>query len=462
MENKENSISDYVNVVSFSASDGGGDFEEIQSRGYSRVVKVCRNGRWEVLKGLKPDRQSDPVFRTLLQKEFDIASRLDHDNIVRAYRMEEHPELGICIAMDYVDGRPLSDFLAEHPSRELRKKVALQLLSALDYCHAKQIVHRDLKPSNILVTRNGDNVKLIDFGLADSDDYAVLKGPAYTKAYAAPEQMQPGVAVDSRADIYAFGVLLKEILPYRYSHVARRCTKSNPQKRYPSAKALEKALRRADEVRKYLLLTAVVAAMLVGMVVLVEQIVKSNVPAQSSENQLVLSQASDLEDSLMPGKTVVLESEKTEPTTNKKEPQIDIASLTEKSVAQFRTICDSMYKAFRTEVSSGIICDEIFELKAQCCHIQLSCWQWSRVYARLPKPPTRLDIYGPIRERLGEVLGEYDFFAVENEYAKVHCYDVSGADEELERLKTEFNRIAGENAKYVRLMVNDSLFSVDS
>ena len=90
------------------------------------MVKVRRNGRWEVLKGIKPERQSDPVFRTLLQKEFDIASRLDHDNIVRAYRMEEHPELGICIAMDYVDGRSLSDFLAERLSRELRKKVALQ------------------------------------------------------------------------------------------------------------------------------------------------------------------------------------------------------------------------------------------------------------------------------------------------------------------------------------------------
>lgn len=263
MENKENSISDYVNVMSFSASDGGNNFEEIQSRGYSRVVRVRRNGRWEVLKGIKPDRQSDPVFRTLLQKEFDIASRLDHDNIVRAYRMEEHPELGICISMDYVNGRPLSDFIAERPSRELRKKVALQLLAALDYCHAKQIVHRDLKPSNILVTRNGDNVKLIDFGLADSDDYAVLKGPAYTKAYAAPEQMQPGVAVDSRADIYAFGVLLKELFPHRYCHVARRCTKNNPQKRYPSAKAVEKALRRAD-IAGVSLVAALLAAVLVA------------------------------------------------------------------------------------------------------------------------------------------------------------------------------------------------------
>ena len=462
MENQDNSISAYVNTLSFSDTGADTDYTEIASRGHSRIVKTRRDGRWVVLKGLKPEKVFDSLCLAMLGKEYAIAVQMNHPNIVQVYSRETNAELGPCIVMEYVDGRTLADFLAEKPSKKQRLKVLRELLSAMRYYHSLQIVHRDLKPSNILVTRKGDNVKIIDFGLADSDDYAVLKGPAYTKAYAAPEQMRPGVAVDSRADIYAFGVLLKELFPHRYCHVARRCTKADPQKRYPSAKAVEKALRRADEVRKYLLLTAVVAAMLVGMVVLVEQFVKSNVPAQSSENQLVLSRARDLEDSLMPGKTVVLESEKTEPTPNKKEPQIDIASLTEKSVAQFRTICDSMYKAFRTEVSSGIICDEIFELKAQCCHIQLSCWQWSRVYARLPKPPTRLDIYGPIRKRLGEVLGEYDFFAVENEYAKVHCYDVSGADEELERLKTEFNRIAGENAKYVRLMVNDSLFSVDS
>lgn len=273
MENKENSISDYVNVMSFSASDGGGDFEEIQSRGYSRVVKVRRNGRWEVLKGIKPDRKSDPVFQTLLQKEFDIASRLDHDNIVRAYRMEEHPELGICFAMDYVNGRPLSDFLAERPSRELRKKVALQLLSAMRYYHSLQIVHRDLKPSNILVTRKGDNVKIIDFGLADTDDYALLKGPAYTLAYAAPEQMQHGKPVDARADIYAFGKILGEVFPTKYRRVARRCTKDNPAQRYQSAEAVEDAMRGTDRMRVFFVTLALVATLVAGVIAVFGRII---------------------------------------------------------------------------------------------------------------------------------------------------------------------------------------------
>ena len=66
------------------------------------------------------------------------------------------------------------------------------------YIHAKQIVHRDLKPSNIMITHNGNHVKLIDFGLSDNDDFALLKQPAGTPGYISPEQIVSCLLYTSR------------------------------------------------------------------------------------------------------------------------------------------------------------------------------------------------------------------------------------------------------------------------
>ena len=177
---------------------------------------------------------------------------------MHTYAVENDPIAGRCIVMEYIDGRTLSQFLNEKPTKSRRKRVLLQLLNAMEYYHAKQITHRDLKPSNILITANGDNVKLIDFGLADTDDSAVLKGPAYTKAYAAPEQLKEGMSVDCRTDIYAFGVLLRQIFPHRYGSIARGCTRYKPEDRYQTAADICNAIERYDTVRKILPIVAVV------------------------------------------------------------------------------------------------------------------------------------------------------------------------------------------------------------
>ena len=84
---------------------------------------------------------------------------------------------------------------------DTQKKIAEELMDAVGYLHSKGIVHRDLKPENILITRNGEHLKLIDFGLADSDSYAILKQPAGTSGYMSPEQKVTAVA-DVRNDIY--------------------------------------------------------------------------------------------------------------------------------------------------------------------------------------------------------------------------------------------------------------------
>lgn len=79
----------------------------------------------------------------------------------------------------------------------------------MEYMHAKQTVHRDIKPSNIMLTHRGGDVKLIDFGLSDSETFCVLKIPAGTIGYMAPEQLQPGAKSDPCADIYSFGKVLE-------------------------------------------------------------------------------------------------------------------------------------------------------------------------------------------------------------------------------------------------------------
>lgn len=248
MANSEHpSTSGIPDALDFSMSVIFSQHEEIVAHGYCVLYRARRYGRWFVLKGLQPEHRHDPLYMAMLEKEFNMLTALDHPNIVHLYSHEVDAVAGPCIVMEYVDGRTLTDFLEEKPSLTARRHVTMQLLDAMSYYHSRQIVHRDLKPSNILITRNGDNVKLIDFGLADGDDYAVLKEPAYTEGYAAPEQKTPGATVDCRTDLFAFGVLLRLIFSHRFRYIAHRCTCTSPDGRYPSADAVKRALHRRDQ-----------------------------------------------------------------------------------------------------------------------------------------------------------------------------------------------------------------------
>lgn len=173
-----------------------------------------------MLKGLKEQYRQDENYKNLLHKEFDILISLQHPNIVSAYSMEEIPEMGTCIVMEWIDGITLEHWSGRKPEGE---GIFLQLLDAVHYIHAKQIVHRDLKPSNIMITHNGNHVKLIDFGLSDTDDFAILKQPAGTQGYISPEQIVSQQA-DIRNDIFSIGCILEKILPGKpYTAIIKRC-----------------------------------------------------------------------------------------------------------------------------------------------------------------------------------------------------------------------------------------------
>jgi len=215
----------------------------------SVILKAKYFGKWVAIKAIKPEFKNNPVFLDLFDKEFKNTFELEHEHIVRIYGKSKNINDPYYF-MEFVDGNQLTELIGENgiKSGALVKKLATQILSALEYCHKKQIFHRDLKPENILVTHKGDNIKLIDFGLALSDNYQDILSNAGTPIYMAPEQKKNPQLIDGRSDIYSFGLILNQMLcgSTNYSDsinlrspkittILKKCNASNPKDRYQTA-----------------------------------------------------------------------------------------------------------------------------------------------------------------------------------------------------------------------------------
>ena len=233
----------------------------LSAKGHNAIYAATRFGRKYILKALaEPYRQSTPHVE-LLRKEFSIGVSLDHPNIVRLLDFGHMDSIGWYIRMEYIDGITLDQFLETKPSATTRRHILFQLLDALSFLHERQIIHRDIKPSNILITRNGSAVKLIDFGVSDTDDYVTFKQPAGSMAYIAPEQLE-GKTIDNRADIYAVGKIIDLLFPHQYKYIARRCTRMNPADRYSSCAQVLRAIKRSDNLRLWLPVSLIFLAVL--------------------------------------------------------------------------------------------------------------------------------------------------------------------------------------------------------
>lgn len=234
------------------------EITEIPTKGFALLMRAKRAGQWWVLKGLKAEHRGDFVYQELLQKEFDILSRMHSPLVVSASEMTDLGGYGKCIVMEWVDGTTLGQWLRAGHSRKERRRIFGQLLDAVEYVHHKQIVHRDLKPGNIMITRNGQNLKLIDFGLADTDNYTVFKQPAGTDGFIAPEQSSTSVP-DIRNDIYSIGCLMRQMHIGRvYSGVMHKCLLPIGS-RYANIAALRNNMRR---IRRGIITVCVLLAVL--------------------------------------------------------------------------------------------------------------------------------------------------------------------------------------------------------
>lgn len=223
------------------------------SEGFTCLFRARRYGRLYILKALKSEYRGVPLYEQTLRKEFDIACPLEHSHICRVVSWETLPDLGSVIVMEYIDGFTLDEWMrTEYCTSSEAYKIVGELCEALEYLHRHQLVHRDLKPSNILITHQGQHVKLIDFGLADGDSYEVLKCPAGTLRYAAPEVKSGQGIADYRADIYSLGVVLSELASQLGDKpmlsIARRCMAYQPNQRYPSAHAVAETVNQSSSV----------------------------------------------------------------------------------------------------------------------------------------------------------------------------------------------------------------------
>jgi serine/threonine protein kinase len=260
-------------------------------------ARDTRLGRTVAIKVLNTQVDNHPKGRLRFEQEARAISSLSHPNICALFDVGEEPLRSVASAdedvtrflvMEYLEGETLAARLLRGSlPLEQVLRYAIEIADALDHAHRHGVVHRDLKPSNIMLTRAG--AKLLDFGLAQARAAAVIAeqpgeaGPATrtltaegtivgTLSYMAPEQLH-GADTDTRADIFAFGAVVYEMLtgrrafegqsqasviaailernpatiqpfaPPLLESIVMRCLAKDPDERWQTAKDLGQALR---------------------------------------------------------------------------------------------------------------------------------------------------------------------------------------------------------------------------
>lgn len=221
-------------------------FQNELGRGSMGIVYLAcdeRLGREVAIKTLNTQKITDASSAHELVQRFHreakTLARISHPNLVTLFEVGSH-EHEHYMVMEYVKGSPLSRFVLARQklSTALVASIGKQMCDALERIHQENIIHRDIKPANIILSEKGV-VKLTDFGVARchhmNDARLTQKGALMgTLLYCAPEQIHDATQVDARADIYALGMTLYELLshssPYRSQHVAQVAMEiSSPQ-----------------------------------------------------------------------------------------------------------------------------------------------------------------------------------------------------------------------------------------
>ncbi len=242
------------------------ELHDVLGRGGMGVVFLARHRRLDrlvALKVLNPELGRKPQFAARFEQEARALATLDHPGVVGIFDTGVHDGF-FYIAMEYVDGASVRARMEQPLPVASVVPLVRSLCEILGYSHARGVIHRDIKPENVLIDRNGA-VKVADFGLArltmsPSVSLTNTLAAVGTIHYMAPEQFEAHGDVDHRADIYAVGVLMYELLTNKLpvgrfgppseegadssslDSVVMRCLERDPARRFGDATELRQAL----------------------------------------------------------------------------------------------------------------------------------------------------------------------------------------------------------------------------
>ncbi len=235
--------------------------------------------RYVAIKVLKSDFRSDEIFIQKFLSEAQAAAGLMHPNVVNVYDVGQDRGLYYMV-MELVEGITLKEYI-EKKGRLTAKEtisISIQMVTGIQAAHNQHIVHRDIKPQNIIISKEG-KVKVTDFGIAraTTSTNTISASVMGSVHYTSPEQARGGI-VDEKSDIYSAGITMYEMvtghvpfdgdstvsvaikhlqeeivspaeevpdIPYSLECIIMKCTKKNPESRYPDCQSLILDLKRS-------------------------------------------------------------------------------------------------------------------------------------------------------------------------------------------------------------------------
>lgn len=257
---------------------------EVQERiGLGGMAEVYKGkdlklNRFIAIKILRKEYREDESFVRKFQREAQAAAGLMHPNVVNVYDVGEDRGLYFMV-MELVEGITLKEYIEKKGVLSANEtiSIAIQIASGIQAAHQKHIIHRDIKPQNVIISKEG-KVKVTDFGIAKAATSNTISSNAMGSVhYTSPEQARGGFS-DEKSDVYSTGITMYEMvtgrvpfdgdstvsiaikhlqeeimppseyipeIPYSLEQIILKCTKKNPDKRYPDMGTLIADLKRS-------------------------------------------------------------------------------------------------------------------------------------------------------------------------------------------------------------------------